>query len=151
MVCLVLHAPIGLVPLQAGELVGRTHWGHKVCSSDKSEKKGVEKWCISTENCSNIANVFSVFGMLSIYVLLLMYFCWQILSSLYLCWCIFVDILQANLCQQSYFGTDLFKPWWRMFSVGKGISKNANDTNQECSEIAKNEKSKYKKVHEILI
>ena len=107
MVCLVLHASIGFVPLQTGELVRRTHWGHKVCSSDKPEKKSDQiiflislRWCIF---------VWKRFATLTMYLFLLayfcisnsfnvfalMYFCWWILVTLpmYLCWCISVDIL----------------------------------------------------------
>ena len=110
MVCLVLHASIGFVPLQTGELVRRTHWGHKVCSSDKPEKKEWSNnfldfpplmyFCLKT--FCNIDNVFifaSVFLSInhsnSFNVFALMYFCWWILVTLpmYLCWCISVDIL----------------------------------------------------------
>ena len=110
MVCLVLHAPIGLVPLQAGELVGRTHWGHKVCSSDKPEKRTWKSDVFPQKIVPPLPiAMFLLWGYFcfrnNANILVLMYFCCQILSTLplCLCWCISVDILQANLCQKSYF------------------------------------------------
>ena len=149
MVSLVLHAPIGLVPLQAGELIGRTHWGHKVCSSDKSEKKGVEKWCISTENCSTVANC-NVFA-LGVFLFSELYLCWciSVVKFFQHCHCACAGVFLLTYCKRICAKRVIFAPICSsrggMFSVGKGISKNANDTNQECSEIAENEKCKYKK------
>ena len=58
MVCFVLHASIGFLPLQTGELVGRTHWGHKICSSDKPEKNSRK---MSVENfLHNLHNLFEL-------------------------------------------------------------------------------------------